>query len=347
VNAPAQRRPAEVRRGSRHRAAPADAQTPRAERRPSDSFEFFCRAYFPLTFNLPWSSITARRSTIIETVVRGGGQLAYAMPRGSGKTSLAEAAVLWATLYGYRQFPPGDRLRRTSAIEILESIKKELECNDELLADFPEVCYPIRRLEGIAHRCNGQTFEGKRTHMHWAADGIVLPTIPGSAASGCIIAVAGLTGRIRGMKFKRPDGSSVRPDLVILDDPQTDESARSPSQCNTRKRLVNGAVLGLAGPGKKIAALMPCTVVAPGRPVRRAARSGEEPAVARQAHGDGEGAGPRSEKLWEEYAEIRARTASAPATTASEATDFYAANREQMDAGFVVSWPARKKTGTI
>ena len=85
----------------------------------------------------------------------------------------------------------------------------------------------------------------------------MLPTIPGSNASGAIIKVAGITGRIRGMKFKRADGHSVRPSLVVLDDPQTDESARSISQCATRESILAGAVLGLAGPGKKIAGVMP------------------------------------------------------------------------------------------
>lgn len=66
------------------------------------------------------------------------------------------------------------------------------------------------------------------------------------------------------MKTKTPDGRSVRPELVVLDDPQTDESARSLSQCATRESILAGAVLGLAGPGKKISGIMPCTVIRPG-----------------------------------------------------------------------------------
>ena len=54
-----------------------------------------------------------------------------------------------------------------------------------------------------------------------------------------------------------------RPDLVILDDPQTDDSAGSLAQNRARLRVVAKAVLGLAGPKKQIAALMPCTVIFP------------------------------------------------------------------------------------
>jgi len=120
--------------------------------------------------------------------------------------------------------------------------------------------YPIQCLDGIANRCSGQLYKNERTHIGWTAREIVLPTIDGSRASGAIIKVAGITGRIRGMKYKRADGQSVRPSLVVIDDPQTDESARSLSQCATRESILAGAVLGLAGPGKKIAGVMPCTV---------------------------------------------------------------------------------------
>lgn len=65
------------------------------------------------------------------------------------------------------------------------------------------------------------------------------------------------------MKHKHVDGSSVRPSLVLIDDPQTDESARSPSQCAARERILAGAILDLAGPGRKIAGLMALTVVRP------------------------------------------------------------------------------------
>ena len=112
-------------------------------------------------------------------------------------------------------------------MDMLESIKTELDGNDLLLEDFPEVVYPIQCLDGIANRCSGQLYKGERTHIGWTAREVVLPTIPDSKAAGAIIKVAGITGRIRGMKFKRADGHSVRPSLVVLDDPQTDESARS------------------------------------------------------------------------------------------------------------------------
>src|SRR5690606_10534550 len=75
------------------------------------------------------------------------------------------------------------------------------------------------------------------------------------------VSVAGLTGSIRGQSTTLPNGSIIRPEFVILDDPQTRESAHSLSQNQRRKAIIKGDVLGMAGPGRKIAAVMPCTVI--------------------------------------------------------------------------------------
>lgn len=302
-------------------------------------FRAFCESYFPATFTLAWSDDHLKVIGQLEESILRGGLFATAMPRGSGKTSLAEVGCIWAILYGHRDFVTLVGADEGHAQQMLDSIKTEMECNEMLLEDFPEAVYPVACLEGIAHRCNGQLCEGERTNIGWTADELVMPTIPGSKASAAIVKVAGITGGLRGMKFKRPDGKTVRPSLVIIDDPQTDGSARSPSQCATRERILAGAVLGLAGPGKKIAGIMPCTVIAPGDMA--------DNMLDRQKHPEWNGTRtklvysfPVAEKLWEEYARIRADSLRAE-RGGVEATEFYAANREAMDAGSRVAWEAR------
>jgi len=190
---------------------------PDRKARAAIDFCFFCETYFPQTFHLAWSSDHLQVIGKIERAVLQGGLFAMAMPRGSGKSTLAECACMWAVLYGHREFVCLIGSDEGHAMDMLESIKTELDGNELLLADFPEVVFPIQSLEGIANRCNGQLFQGKRTHIGWTAKEVVLPTIADSKASGAIIKVAGITGRIRGMKFKRPDGKAVRPSLVVLD----------------------------------------------------------------------------------------------------------------------------------
>ncbi|MCK6458235.1 MAG: hypothetical protein L6Q92_17110, partial [Phycisphaerae bacterium] len=163
--------------------------------RAARDFRFFCEHYFPQTFHLPWSPDHLKVVAKIEQAVLEGGLFAMAMPRGSGKTSLCETACLWALVYGHREFVALIGSDEEHAANMLDSIKAELENNDLLLEDFPEVVFPIRALEGIHQRAGGQLFQGKQTHIGWTAREIVLPTIPGSKASGTIIRVAGITGR--------------------------------------------------------------------------------------------------------------------------------------------------------
>ena len=303
------------------------------------SFQAFCDSYFPQLFHLPWSEDHMRVIEKIERAVLEGELFAMAMPRGSGKTTLCEMACLWALMIGSHEFITLVGSDEGHAADMLDSIKSELENNDLLDEDWSEVTGPIRALEGIHQRAKGQLFNGERTHIGWTSGEIVLPTVPGSMASGGIIRVGGITGRIRGMKFKRPDGRSVRPSLVLVDDPQTDESAKSPSQCATREAILSGAILGLAGPGKKIAGLMTVTVVQQDDMADRMLDRTKHPAW------QGERTRmvyrfPDNEVLWAKYFDMR-RSGQAEGTGTAAATQFYAENREAMDAGVVVSWPAR------
>lgn len=303
------------------------------------NFQLFCESYFPETYSLAWSPDHLKVIEKIETAVLRGGLFALALPRGSGKTTITESAALWSMLYGHREFVVLIGATESAALELLDSLKTELEVNERLAEDFPEVCYPVAQLEGIANRCAGQLCKGERTRITWTSNEIVLPTVEGSRASGIIVRVAGITGRIRGMKFKRSDGRSVRPSLVIIDDPQTSESAGSLEQTRKRVRVLAGDILGLAGPGQKISGIMPCTIIRPGDMA--------DIILNRNTHPDWNGEKtrmvyrfPTNMKLWEEYAEIRAEALRTEGNF-QKATEFYLANREAMDAGAEVSWEAR------
>ncbi len=303
------------------------------------NFQLFCESYFPETFKLEWSQDHLRVIDKIETAVLNGGLFAMALPRGAGKTSLSECACLWAMLYGHREFVTLIGATETAALELLDSLKTELEVNENLAADFPEVCYPIEQLDGIANRCAGQLYHGERTRITWTSNEIVLPTIKDSKASGIIVRVAGITGRVRGMKYKRADGRSVRPSLVIIDDPQTSESAGSLEQTRKRVRVLAGDILGLAGPGQKISGIMPCTIIRPGDMA--------DIILNRNTHPDWNGERtkmvyrfPKNMKLWEEYADIRSEALRTDGNF-DAATEFYKAHRTEMDEGAEVSWEAR------
>lgn len=304
----------------------------------------FCESYFPAAFNLAWSDDHLRVIGHMQKAILGGGLFALAMPRASGKTTLTVRAAIWALLYGHRRFVCLIASTEGLARRLLKQFKTELASNELLARDHRQVCHAFRKLENNARKCNGQLFEERQTLVEWSDDHLVFPTMPASArdgtdVSGSIVSVAGLTGALRGQSHTLADGTIIRPELVILDDPQTRESAMSPSQSEYRADVIVGDVLGMGGPDQKITAIMPCTVIR--------ASDMADTMLDRKKNPQWKGdkckllySLPTNEKLWEQYAQIRAESFRADGD-GSEATEFYRANREAMDAGAVSGWPAR------
>ena len=311
---------------------------PKRRKAASASLRIFGETYFAARFTKPWSADHLAVIAYMEEAVRKGGIVVIAMPRGTGKTSLVEVFVLWCLLSGLRVFVLLVGSDKTAAVEMLTSIKTELESNQLLADDFPREVGPFVLLEGEPRACNGQRYKGKRTHILWRQSEIVFATIPKSKASGAILRVAGITGRIRGAKFTRWDGSIARPDLIVPDDPQTDKSAKSKEMTTDREKILSGTVKGLAGVGVRPAIVMPCTVVVAGdladryldpkqHPEARAVRTQMLRTLPSEA----------ALKLWEEYRRIFVASREAGGD-GSQATEFYAERREAMDEGCEPSW---------
>ena len=277
----------------------------------SDLLEFL-RVYFPETTGLTEFS-DEQKAAILRiqiAMTQGGGRVLNLFPRGFGKTTISENAVLWALMYGHRRFIPIIGADEHAAKDNIESLKTELMTNDLIQGDFPEVCTPVMHLENKAQRARSQTYDGSPTYITWGQDTVVFPSIKRdgkwSVSSGSIVTARGLTGRIRGMAHKRPDGTKQRPDFVVIDDPQTDVSAMSPSQCTKRLNLIRKGVLRLGGHNEQISAVMNATVIQEDDAVDQLADH--------QKHPEWEGLripmlqrfADEHEKFWlDEYAELR------------------------------------------
>ena len=303
------------------------------------SLRLFCETYRPRAFSLGWSRDHLVAIERMQETILSGGLFSLAMPRGSGKTTLAVTAALWALLYGHRHWVCLIGATDAKAEKLLASIKTELRFNPHLLEDFPEVCWPVRCLQGRAARAGSQTYQGQATQIQWLTSQIVGPTISGSPSSGFVVSVCGVTGDVRGQQITTPDGEVLRPDYVIPDDPQTRESAKSPEQTRDRIAIVNGDILGLSGPGIKIAGVMPCTVIYRGDLADQAL----DPEVSPDWHGQRTQmlwGWPKNMDLWIQYREIQVASYRNGGQGA-EATDFYVENQEAMDEGCEASWPER------
>ncbi|WP_417625140.1 terminase gpA endonuclease subunit [Paremcibacter congregatus] len=308
----------------------------------------FLVTYFPNSTGLkPFSEDHIRAIKSIELAILKGGRYINAVYRGFAKTTISENAAIWATLYGHRRFVGIVGATGEAADENIEAIQTELANNEMLFDDFPEVCHPIVALDNKLQRCKTQTIGKDLTYIKWNAGKIVFPTViingKTTAASGAIIMGCGLTGRVRGMKHKRKDGVNQRPDFVIIDDAQTDETAASADQCAKRIKLITRAILKSAGHTKTMSAVINATVLECDDVI--------DQLLDHDKHPEWEGLRVSMVKKWakrhddywlDDYKRIRTTyDPSIPgdrARAAADATAFYKRRRKLMDEGCEISW---------
>jgi len=303
-------------------------------------------------FDQPFSNDHLKVIAKIEQAINGGGLFALAMPRGHGKSTLLKWATLYCLLTGRRRYVVIVAATSEMAQAVVEFVRQQIQESDSLHEHYPHVTTYARATDGKAIKARFQLrADGKTSGIQWSKTTLVLPEVlrpDGEAypSNGAILEGHGLTGAIRGKWKDTKTGKVLRPDFVLLDDPQTRESAESESQCNMRERIITGDVLGLAGPRKKIAAVMPCTIVQPGDLAARFLDHNKHPEWSGETCRLVEVWPNEQDGLWQEYAHIyRDGIAQGRGTVA--AYDFYRSNRAAMDAGAVVSWEQRIRDGEI
>ena len=316
---------------------PSEPEDPERRAKCEANFQLWLTTYFPERFFMDFSPDHVTVVKEMERVIRFGGSMALAMPRGTGKTTLCECAVVFAALGGFHQYTMLIGADSGAALQSLENIKQEMEYNDLLFADYPLELGPFRMLEGIAARAKGQLYQGKRTGVKFTKDEVLFGNIEGSATNGSLFKVAGITGRIRGAKH-----GVVRPTLAVVDDCQTEESAKSHLQTEQRLKILRKAVMGLAGPSKKTSVLFPCTIIEKGDMAHQVLDREKCPEfkgiVAKLVY-----EWPDNEKMWERYAELWKQDLIDGNDLLPRATEFYRKNQKKMDKGARVAWEERKE----
>jgi len=300
----------------------------------------FCELYLPDLFTLAWSPDHLTIIARLADCILYGRRYCLAAARGTGKSTLVIAACLWAILYGHRSFVVILGATHEDSKARLESIRLLIETCDAIHADFPGPCSCVRALEGAWNRSNAQTVAGERTHIKWGGTFLsVFPMIDGEPSSGAVVATRSMDSSIRGIQHTKPDGTIIRPDLVLLDDPQTPEQAASEFQVNKLENRIKGDVLNLAGPNVSLAAFMLITVIAEDDIAMRF--------LDHQRHPTWRGQRfqliykpPTNQGLWERYDVIR-QTSLDKHGDERLAAEFYAAHREAMDEGAEVAWTER------
>ncbi len=215
----------------------------------------FLKVYFPDEFT-SWSTARREMADAIFLALRTNTAQAIAAPRGDGKTTITIGVLTYCILKGLVKYAVLVGATGGAADDLLENLKGVFERRELLLLDFPEVCIPIRNVAPAPSRAAGQTVAGEYTQIEWSQGDIVFPTVKGSASSGAVVKAVGITGGFRGLNrhFRRPD-------LVIIDDPDDEESADSEEKTKKRVAKINKTIRGLAGDKSDIARVMLCTLI--------------------------------------------------------------------------------------
>lgn len=314
---------------------------PKRKERAAASLLCFLKTYFPDIFYLKFSPIHIEVIKRIEETVARGTLYALALPRGSGKTSICECAILWAMLTGKRRSVVLIASNQTRADAIKKEITSLLTFSERLAEDFPEACWPFAETARTPKRVKRLTYNGRPIRADSSKSFLVLPAIPGAACFEATLYAVGLGGSVRGLSYTTINGEKIRPDLVLIDDPQTRESANSAEQCAERRRIIYADILGLAGAGKKTACLVTCTVIRQGDLADNLLNRSISPEFNGHRFSLLEKF-PDNVELWNQWDKIR-RLSLDNKGNEDDALEFYKLNRAAMDEGAVHNWNDRKE----
>lgn len=220
----------------------------------------FLKTYFPGRYTRPFGKLHhALIDSIYEIAVHGGRQ-AIAAPRGRGKSEITKGMIAYLIFAGIVRFPVPICQTTPKAQAIYSDFRKKINTNEMLLRDFPEVCVPVRDLDGAPLRATKQHIDGKPTNIVWKAKELSLPEVPPEYRGpidygGVKMQFQGLDSDIRGINV---DGD--RPDFVLIDDPETRESAKSLTQIEDREKAIDQDIAGLAGEDRTLAMVMLTTI---------------------------------------------------------------------------------------
>lgn len=138
---------------------------------------------------------------------------AYVAPRGSGKsTTLFLVVPLWAACHGHVRFVAAFSSSATQAQDHLAGLRRELQTNKLIRADYPDLATPARKT-------NGTPVADSQSMLH--------------TKSGFSFAARGIDTEVLGLV----DPENRRPDMLLLDDIEGEEGAGY-SAYQAKKRLI-------------------------------------------------------------------------------------------------------------
>lgn len=315
------------------------------------------KTYCPDVFYNPFTPHQEKIIADCGEALRYGTQKFKAAPRGDGKSSIVKYLALKYALTRKVRFPLIISATGAKSKKTLNSLKRrlasgaihnrqtnEFKVNSVIGSDYPLECCVAAYVDPWPSRARNVTAKGGRTiHVEWGGDSFIVPTWEADEPLGPILLALGITSdELQGCNVY-----DQRPDFVMLDDLDSRDSLAAEDGVIAGKieEAIDKTIAGLGGQSRRLGVFGLGTITSRDSaaykysdPKQKPAYSGERIAAIIEW--------PTRKDLWQTYIELRQwgqgtldDKGNPVDVFGRKAHQHYADNRDEMDAGAVLSNP--------
>lgn len=278
--------------------------------------QHFAKVYLQSHFNLPFSRMHEELFSLLKQATdKRNFRLAVAAPRGHAKTTVGSLAyVLWCICYSREQYIVIISDTADQSVDLLKTIKDELESNPLLIQDFSDAAEP----PGL-----------KPGPERWRKNDII-------TRNEIKVIALGAGQKIRGRKHKQH-----RPSLIVLDDIENEMEVVSADQRENRMEWFKKAVLK-AGTTAQTNVVVLGTLLHYSSLLSQLLDGRTMPGWTTRKY-QAVQSWSENESLWQQWQNIYTYQAEYNGQAGpAAAKDFYKANTKKMLEGTKVLWPQRE-----
>ena len=278
--------------------------------------QHFAKAYLQFHCNLPFSKMHMELFSLLKQATdKRNFRLAVAAPRGHAKSTVTSLVyILWSICYSLEQYIVIISNTADQSVDLLKTIKDELESNPLLIQDFPDVAEPP---------------DIKPSPKRWKKDDII-------TRNQIKVIALGAGQKIRGRKHKQ-----YRPTLIILDDIENEAEVLSANQREDKMNWFQRAVLK-AGTTAQTNFIVVGTILHYDSLLSQLLDDRKIPGWTTRKY-QAVQSWSENESLWQDWQNIYTYQAQYNGQTGSDAARyFFEINKEKMLKGTKVLWPERE-----